>query len=309
MAGREAPAAAWWLDPGWRRLVSVHRLDELDDGDSRDLLLGLGRDRPGRPARASSAAATRWPWPCWPRWTGPVADPDQLSDAPDAVGQLCALILDDVPDEAHRTGLATCAHATRTTQDLLARMVGSARSGGVGVAGVASVRPAGRPSVCTCTTSCGSCSRPSWRTARRPSTSQLHRAVRGYFLERMVDPAEPHPDRAAAEVLLLHRKTPLAAETSVLRDRGQLSVPRAGPAEREEIVALIETNEGSESADLARRWLDCPAPQRLPRSGRQRHGRVRAPGVSARSGRPDGRRPDRGRHLAVRVGARPAASR
>ena len=42
VAGREAPAAAWWLDPGWRRLVSVHGLEELDAADSRDLLLGLG---------------------------------------------------------------------------------------------------------------------------------------------------------------------------------------------------------------------------------------------------------------------------
>ena len=65
---------------------------------------------------------------------------------------------------------------------------------------------------------------------------QLHRAVRGYFLDRMADASEPHPDRAAAEVLLLHRKTPLAAQTSLLRDRGQLSVPRAGPVEREQIV-------------------------------------------------------------------------
>ena len=50
--------------------------------------------------------------------------PDRLSDVPDAVGRLCALYLDDVLDEAHRTGLATCAHATRTTQDLLTRMIG-----------------------------------------------------------------------------------------------------------------------------------------------------------------------------------------
>ena len=85
--------------------------------------------------------------------------------------------------------------------------------------------------------------------------TQLHRAVRSYFLDRISDPAEPHPDHAAAEVLLLHRRTPLAQETSLLRDRGQLSVPRAGPAEREEIIGLIEANEGTESAGLARRWL------------------------------------------------------
>ena len=253
VAGREAPAAAWWLDPGWRRLVSVHGLEELDAADSRDLLLGLGvTDQVDRLAELGRG---------YPLALAMLAEvdrsgrrPDQLSDAPDAVGQLCALILDDVPDDAHRTGLATCAHATRTTQDLLTRMIGSrapevwawlesrpyVRQGALGLYVHDVVRELFEAEL----------------AHRSPAEyTQLHRAVRGYFQERMVDRAEPHPDRAAAEVLLLHRKTPLAAETSVLRDRGQLSVPRAGPAEREEIIALIETHEGSESADLARRWL------------------------------------------------------
>ena len=254
VAGREAPVAAWWLDPGWRRLVSVHRLDELDDDDSRDLLLGLGvTDQVSRLAQLGRG---------YPLALAMLAEvdrsgrrPDQLSDAPDAVGQLCALILDDVPDEAHRTALATCAHATRTTQDLLTWMIGPraaevwswlesrpyVRQGALGLYVHDVVRELFEAEL-----------------AHRSPTEyvQLHRAVRGYFLDRMADASEPHPDRAAAEVLLLHRKTPLAAQTSLLRDRGQLSVPRAGPVEREEIVALIEANEGPRSAALARRWLE-----------------------------------------------------
>ena len=253
VAGREAPAAAWWLDPGWRRLVSVHRLDELDDPDSRDLLLGLGvTDQVDRLAQLGRG---------YPLALAMLAEvdrsgrrPDRLSDAPDAVGQLCALILDDVPDEAHRTGLATCAHATRTTQDLLARMVGPrapeiwawlesrpyVRRGALGLFVHDVVRELFEAEL-----------------AHRSPTAyaQLHRDVRGYFLDQLTNATEPHPDRAAAEVLLLHRKTPLAAQTSLLRDRGQLSVPRAGPAEREEILALIAAQEGQFSAALARRWL------------------------------------------------------
>jgi hypothetical protein len=253
VAGREAPAAAWWLDPGWRRLVSVHGLDELDESDSRELLLGLGvTDQVDRLTQLGRG---------YPLALAMLAEvdrsgrrPDQLSDAPDAVGQLCALILDDVPDDAHRTGLATCAHATRTTQDLLARMVGArapevwawlesrpyVRRGALGLYVHDVVRELFEAEL-----------------AHRSPTEyvRLHRAVRGYFLERMADSGEPHPDRAAAEVLLLHRRAPLASETSLLRDRGQLSVPRAGPVEREEIVALIESNEGPLSAALARRWL------------------------------------------------------
>ena len=179
VAGREAPAAAWWLDPGWRRLVSVHRLDELDDADSCDLLVGLGvTDQVSRLAQLGRG---------YPLALAMLAEvdrsgrrPDQLSDAPDAVGQLCALILDDVPDEAHRTGLATCAHATRTTQDLLTRMIGSrapevwawlesrpyVRQGALGLFVHDVVRELFEAEL-----------------AHRSPTEyvQLHRAVRGYF--------------------------------------------------------------------------------------------------------------------------------
>ncbi|HVK36664.1 MAG TPA: hypothetical protein VM428_13505, partial [Microlunatus sp.] len=253
VAGREAPAAAWWLDPGWRRLVSVHRLDELDDADSRDLLLGLGvTDQVSRLAQlgrgyplalAMLAEVARSGAPRRGRHPGSGRTADRRRR-----GRRTA---DPVGD---RTGLATCAHATRTTQDLLTRMIGSrapevwawlesrpyVRRGALGLYVHDVVRELFEAEL-----------------AHRSPTEyvQLHRAVRGYFLDRMADAGEPHPDRAAAEVLLLHRKTPLAAQTSLLRDRGQLSVPRAGPVEREEIVALIETNEGPESAALARRWL------------------------------------------------------
>ena len=54
---------------------------------------------------------------------GPV--PESLAGAPQVVAELCRLIVDDVPDSDHRRGLATCAHATRMTQDLLARVVGT----------------------------------------------------------------------------------------------------------------------------------------------------------------------------------------
>jgi AAA ATPase domain len=38
LSGRDAPARAWCTDPGWRRLVAIHRLDHLDAADSAALL-------------------------------------------------------------------------------------------------------------------------------------------------------------------------------------------------------------------------------------------------------------------------------
>ncbi|MFT4166997.1 MAG: ATP-binding protein [Microlunatus sp.] len=253
LAGREAPDPDWWLDPGWRPLLQAHSLDRLDDATSQQLLsclgvteqtarlTGLGRGYPL--ALAMLAEIDR---------SG--RQPIELADAPDAVNRLCSLIIDDVPDDDHRTGLAVCAHATRTTVDLLAYAIPDRAEE---VFGWLESRPYVRRGALGLYLH--DVVRELFETQlehRSPAEyARVHRLVRSFFLDRIHDPANAHPDRAAAEVLLLHRRTPLAADTSVLRDRGRLSVPRASATEREQILTLIETNEGSWSASLARRWL------------------------------------------------------
>jgi hypothetical protein len=254
LAGRAPPPTGWWLDVGWRQLVELHQLTALDGDDSDALLAGLGVDGPDRAALARLgrghplvlamlAEAAR---------SGPV--PTQLADAPDVVGRLCGLIVDDIPDAAHRAGLATCAHATRMTQDLLDHIVGAraaevwtwlesrpyVRRGEIGLFLHDVVRELFEAEF----------------AHRSPDGySALHGAVRGYFLQRLVDPTEPRADRAAAEILLMHRSGPLAAETAELRERGLPAISRAGPEENAAICALIQANEGAESAELARRWV------------------------------------------------------
>ena len=254
LAGRSRPRTAWTVDPGWRSLLRVVELGALDPDESDDLLAALGversrRDGMARLAHGSPLALALVAEACA---DGPV--PESLADAPQVVTELCRLIVDDVPDSAHRRGLATCAHATRTTQDLLARVVGHraeevwewlvtrpyVRQGAVGLFLHDVVREAFESEL----------------AHRSPDAySALHTTVRDYFLQRLVDPAEPHPDRAAAEILLLHRRSPLAATTTTLRRGGVLSVVTAGPEERQEVLALIAAGEGQASADLAERWL------------------------------------------------------
>lgn len=69
---------------------------------------------------------------------------------------------------------------------------------------------------------CGPGSSPGRTSGTAPWVLYVHDVVRELF---------------EAEVLLMQRRTPLAAETSILRDRGLLSVPRASPAACEEIIA------------------------------------------------------------------------
>lgn len=253
IAGRDAPSAGWRTDPGWRELLWAHELTGLNraEGDEllslrgvpaneREAISRLGR---GHPLVLAMLAEAR---------DGGAAVAG-LSDAPDVVDQLCRMILDDIPDAAHRAGLATCAHATRMTEDLLAHTIGP-RAGEVW--GWLQSRPYVRRG--TFGLFLHDVVREIFEAEflhRAPDAYvTLHQTVRGYFMQRLANPTEPYPDRAAAEILLLHRRSPLAAQTADLRDGGLLPVTRAGPGDGE-VFDLIAEGEGSAAADLARRWV------------------------------------------------------
>lgn len=254
LAGREAPRPSWVLDPGWRRLVAAHEMDGLDRADSVELLTGLGVAAAAREPLAAMARGHPLALALLAEAAGDGVVPARLSDAPDVVGRLCAMIVDDVPDDAHRTGLATCAHATRMTQDLLVRTVGSRAAE---VWGWLESRPYVRRGVV------GLFLHDVVRelfdaefAQRSPDAyAALHVTVRGYFHQRLADPDEPHPDRVAAEILLLHRNGPMSGVMAVLREGGLPTVARAGRQDHEGVLGLIAAGEGPRSAQIARRWL------------------------------------------------------
>src|SRR5689334_4980563 len=119
LAGREAPAAPWRSDPGWRSVVGVHRLGDFDEAESGELLeragvaasdraplVRLGRGHPLAMALLADVAVT-----------GPV--PDSLAEVPDLISALLESLLRetglrepglrDAPADPHLTGLAACA--------------------------------------------------------------------------------------------------------------------------------------------------------------------------------------------------------
>ena len=106
LAGREAPAAPWRSDPGWRSVVGVHRLGDLDEAESGELLeragvasaarpqlVRLGRGHPLAMALLADIAVT-----------GTV--PERLAEVPDLVAALLESLLRGAPADAHMTGLA-----------------------------------------------------------------------------------------------------------------------------------------------------------------------------------------------------------
>ena len=254
LAGRDPPTAPWRTDPGWRQLVAVYRLERFDPAESGELLahadvapavrphlVMLGRGHPLTMALLADLAAT-----------GEV--PDTLADAPDLISTLLESFLREVPSQAHLTGLAACAIAWLTTEDLLVQLVG-----------------ADAPAV--------------WRwLARRPFITSSPRGLFAHDLARDVLDAEferraperyrsygrivyahavaglraaTGPDRQlhAQQVFFLLRNSPLAAAVSALRARGSATVVTGPPDDHDLVCAIIERFEGPASAQLARDWL------------------------------------------------------
>jgi hypothetical protein len=254
LAGRDSPSPPWRTDGGWRRLVAVHRLDAFDPVEAGELLahagvvaplrqrlVMLGRGHPLTMALLADVAAS-----------GQV--PDTLADVPDLISVLLESFLREVPSEAHLTGLATCAIAWLTTEDLLAQTVG-----------------AEAPAV--------------WQwLARRPFIVSGPSGLSVHDLARDVLDAEferrtPRRYRSYRRIIYAHtlatlraatgldrqlhaqqlfyqlRSSPLTAAISALRAQGSATVVTARPDEHDQVCSIIEKFEGSTSADLARSWL------------------------------------------------------
>jgi hypothetical protein len=125
LAGRHPPTAPWRTDPGWQHLVAVHRLEPFNPAEGSELLARAGVQPPARQQLVRLGRGH-------PLTLALLADlaaggevPETLADAPDLISALLESFLDDLPSDAHRTGLVTCAIAWLTTEDLLRRLVGA----------------------------------------------------------------------------------------------------------------------------------------------------------------------------------------
>ena len=124
LAGREPPTPAWSADAGWRRLLRPCELTAMDAAESADLLGRFGAPAPACARLAELGRGHPLALVLLAEAAAQGRAPANLADRPDLVAALCHVLVRDVPDAAHRTGLATCAHAFRTTEDLLAETVG-----------------------------------------------------------------------------------------------------------------------------------------------------------------------------------------
>ncbi|GIM91171.1 AAA family ATPase [Paractinoplanes toevensis] len=254
LAGREPPQPPWRTDPGWRRLAGILHLDALDPDDSADLLaragvppglreglVELGRGHPLAMALLADAATA-----------GTV--PRTLADVPDLITALLECLVREPPTEAHALGLATCAKAWLTTEDLLRDTVGPAA-----------------PEVWTWL-----CRRPfvmagdrglrphelardvldaSFERRTPESYRDLHRVVHDHVVAGIRAAAGPDRPMHAQHLLYLHRRSPLSAMFFSLRARGPVALVPGTPADHPAVLAAVERCQGPAQAGLARDWL------------------------------------------------------
>lgn len=267
LAGREPPSAPWRTDPGWRHLMSPHLLEPLGPADgerllaragvaavARQQLVRLSRGHPLTMALLAELATS-----------GKV--PGTLAEAPDLISALVGSFLDDVPSEAHLTGLATCAIAWLTTEQLLARQVGEH-------AATVWNWLARRPFVTTSPR--GLFTHDLVRDVldaefeRRSPGAYLahHRAIRDHAVAGLRAASGVDRQMYAQQLLFLLRNTPLAGAVLAPGIRGSTTVVPANHDDHDQVCAIIERFEGQASADLARAWLDeQPEPLSVVRSG------------------------------------------
>ncbi|MFI5895930.1 ATP-binding protein [Actinoplanes sp. NPDC051513] len=254
LAGREPPSAAWRVDPGWRQVVAIHRVDHLDETDSADLLaragvtepvqqrlLMLGRGHPLTLALLADVACGG-------------AVPESLAEVPDLISVLLESLLRDAPSEAHMTGLATCARAWLTTEDLLRKTVGADAPE---VWGWLRRRPFVhcRPGGLTPHDLTREVLEAEFERRSPDRYRSLHRIIHDHVVAGIRATTGLDRQLLAQQLAYLHRRSPLTEAYFTLRSQGTAAVVPARPEEYAPILALIERSEGPVSAALAEGWF------------------------------------------------------
>jgi hypothetical protein len=267
IASRRPPSTDWRSDPGWRQLMAVHLLRDLDLDEGADLLaragvppqaherlLELSHGLPLALALLAAAAA---------------ADqvPAGLADAPDVVEALLPVFVENVPSDDHAAALELCSHSWVITIDLLEFRFGEQANelwqwlGSLPF--VARSHLGLYPHDLAREVLLAEYVRRGGNSQRR-----VQRVLHRYSRDAIRDKPAKDAYVVALQLLYLHRDRPLTKGFWDLRENRGVSVVPARSADHQVVVDLVARREGAEQGALAARWLQAePGALRVIRQG------------------------------------------
>ena len=256
VAGRMPLSPAWAADPAWRGLLRVVSLRNLSPEESRrylaacgvgteyqDQLVGVTHGHPLGLSLVTDVIV---------RGGGMPADPL----TPDLVGTLLRRFVEVVPSALHRRALEACGVARVTTEALLRavlavddahelfewlRGLSFVESGPDGLFPHDLARDALEADL-------------RWRDPER--YKRVFRAVRGHVNGCLRSCRGQEQQRAILDAKFLFRRVPGVVSPVDWDVWGQHYPEPARPADREQILDLVETWEGAASASVAQRWWE-----------------------------------------------------
>ncbi|POM23298.1 hypothetical protein BTM25_44510 [Actinomadura rubteroloni] len=259
IAGRTPPPPGWSVNPGWRDLLRVVRLDNLDAEEIRDYAAAAGAP-PGVHERLAAVThghplALTLLTDILRRDPGAGCD---LAGSPDVVDRLTECFLADAPSPRHRRALQAAAHARFTTEPLLrAALDGEAGDLYTWLSGLAFVEhgPHGlfphdlvRDVVAA-----------DLRRRDPQAHADLHHRVRRHLMDQVGTSSGRQQARWITDVSFLARTHPVISRFWDWDALDAAYPDPPAPSEHAELIALAARHQGPRSADLLRRYLVHPA--------------------------------------------------
>lgn len=255
LAGRITPHAAWRASPGWRDLVKVLALRNLDPADSRRYL----RARGVPPATHATALAFTHGHPLALSLVGDVATRGDVEfdpgHDPDIVTSLLHHFVEHEPSMLHRHAMEASAIARVTTETMLAGMFGEAHAHPLfewlfGLSFIEHDRHGVFPHDLARDILVADLR---WR--HPDHYVDLHRRIHDCVIARVRSTQGPEQFQELYSLMYLHRNNPTWQRMAPLDQYGQEYMDVATLADIPTILDIIQHHEGARSAEIADRWL------------------------------------------------------
>jgi hypothetical protein len=258
IAGRAQPGPAWRRDPGWRDLLRVVALRNLGPDEARGLLRRAGVAEPlhGRLVELTHGHPLALSLLLDVLAQDDEPPPLELSGVPDVVSRLVASFVAGVPSPRHRLALEVAARARFTTEGLLRAALGEEDGKALfaWMRGLSFIEagPHGLFPHDLARDVIDADLR--WRDPA--AYAQVHRQVRRDVVDRLTTTDGLELQRALADLMFLHRTSPIAPAMWDWDSLGQVYADELHPSDRAPILAMVERHEGRESAHIAAHWLE-----------------------------------------------------